>query len=169
MDQVAQAPQQTSRGDAAPVAVYLLDDHELVRLGLMELWEGEGFTVVGTTGAAGYVMKEIDGTDLLTSLRRTANGKTLFNPDIVKRIVQGIADPSRMDPWASNLTPQELRVLTLMGRGLSNGEIGVKMFLAEKTIKNYVSSLLAKLGFAPRTRAAVFSTGTKWPNQPDHN
>lgn len=232
MDQVAQDPQQTPQGGAGPITVFILDDHELVRLGLQELLEGEGFKVVGTTGsaleatrhipalhpdvcildarlpdgtgievcrdvrsvdpslqciiltsyddeqalrgavlagAAGYVMKEIGGTELLTSLRRTANGESLFNPDIVKRIVQGIIEPSRVDPRTLALTPQERRVLSLIGRGLTNREIGVEMFLAEKTIKNYVSSLLAKLGFERRTQAAVFITDTKWQNHPDHD
>ncbi|ALE91994.1 LuxR family transcriptional regulator [Arthrobacter alpinus] len=232
MDQVAPAPRQTSSGRTEPITVFILDDHELVRLGLKNLLEGEGFKVVGTTGsaleatrhipalhpdvsildarlpdgtgievcrdvrsvdpslqciiltsyddeqalrgavlagAAGYVMKEIGGTDLLASLRRTAAGESLFNPDIVQRIVQGIAPPHRVDPRTSALTPQEGRVLTLIGRGLTNREIGAEMYLAEKTIKNYVSSLLAKLGFERRTQAAVFITDTKWKNHPDHD
>lgn len=231
MDQEYSGPNQLDGADT-PTTVFILDDHELVRLGLKELLEGEGFKVVGSTGSAveatrhipalhpdvsildarlpdgtgievcrdvrsvdpslrcliltsyddehalrgavlagasGYVMKEIGGTDLLTSLRRTAIGESLFSAEIVERIVQGISAPSRMDPRTAALTPQERRVLALIGRGLTNREIGVEMFLAEKTVKNYVSSLLAKLGFERRTQAAVFITDTKWKTQPGHD
>jgi DNA-binding NarL/FixJ family response regulator len=202
-----------------PLRVFILDDHELVRRGLQDLLEGEGFVVVGETGsaveatrhipalhpdiavldarlpdgtgievcrdvrsvdpslrcliltsydddqalrgavlagAAGYVLKEIHGTDLITGLRRAANGESLFDADVEARVIGGLAEPETADPRTAALSPQERRVLALIGRGMTNRQIGDEMFLAEKTIKNYVSSLLGKLGFERRTQAAVF-------------
>jgi DNA-binding NarL/FixJ family response regulator len=106
-------------------------------------------------GASGYVLKEIGGTDLVGALRRAARGESLFSPEVKARILQGLAEPQPVDPRVALLTPQERRVLELVGEGLTNRQIGERMRLAEKTVKNYVSSLLAKLGFERRTQAAV--------------
>jgi DNA-binding NarL/FixJ family response regulator len=106
-------------------------------------------------GAAGYVLKEIGGSDLVGALRRAARGESLFDPGLKARILAGIAEPERVDPRVMALTPQERRVLDLICEGLTNRQIGERMALAEKTVKNYVSSLLAKLGFERRTQAAV--------------
>jgi DNA-binding NarL/FixJ family response regulator len=200
------------------IRVFILDDHELVRRGLEDLLESEGFVVVGKSGsaaeaarripalrpdvaildarlpdgtgievcrdvhsvdetincliltsyddeqalrgavlagAAGYVLKEIAGSDLIGALRRAARGESLFDADLKARIVQGLAEPERVDPRIAGLTNQERRVLEFIGEGLTNRQIGERMMLAEKTVKNYVSSLLAKLGFERRTQAAV--------------
>jgi DNA-binding NarL/FixJ family response regulator len=200
------------------IRVFILDDHELVRRGLEDLLESEGFVVVGMSGsaaeaarripalrpdvaildarlpdgtgievcrdvhsvdetincliltsyddeqalrgavlagAAGYVLKEIGGSDLIGALRRAAKGESLFDAELKARIVQGLAEPERVDPRLAVLTNQERRVLELIGEGLTNRQIGERMVLAEKTVKNYVSSLLAKLGFERRTQAAV--------------
>ncbi|UKA64531.1 response regulator [Arthrobacter sp. FW306-04-A] len=202
-----------------PIRVYILDDHELVRRGLQELLESEGFEVAGVSGsaeeatrripalrpdvsvldarlpdgtgievcrdvraidpslncliltsyddeqalrgavlagAAGYVLKEIGGTDLLGALRRAARGESLFDAGVKAKIIQGLTEPQRVDPRVASLTPQERRVLELVGQGLTNRQIGEQMLLAEKTVKNYVSSMLAKLGFERRTQAAVY-------------
>ncbi|MCA4134930.1 response regulator transcription factor [Arthrobacter sp. M4] len=206
---------------ARSIRVFILDDHELVRRGLQELLEPEGFEVVGSTGsaeeaarripalrpdvsildarlpdgtgievcrdvrsvdpslncliltsyddeqalrgavlagAAGYVLKELGGTDLLGAIRAAARGESLFDDKVKARIVHGLVEPQEVDPRISSLTPQERRVLELVGEGLTNRQIGERMALAEKTVKNYVSSLLAKLGFERRTQAAVFIT-----------
>ncbi|MCP8999388.1 response regulator transcription factor [Pseudarthrobacter sp. RMG13] len=203
---------------AHAVRVFVLDDHELVRRGLQDLLESEGFVVVGMSGSAaeaarripalrpdvaildarlpdgtgievcrdvhsvdetincliltsyddeqalrgavlagasGYVLKEIGGSDLIGALRRAAKGESLFDAELKARIVQGLAEPERVDPRLASLTRQERRVLELVGEGLTNRQIGERMLLAEKTVKNYVSSLLAKLGFERRTQAAV--------------
>ncbi|MDJ0355457.1 response regulator transcription factor [Paenarthrobacter sp. PH39-S1] len=203
------------------IGVYILDDHELVRRGLAELLEGEGFAVVGSSGsaaeatrqipalhpdvcvldarlpdgtgievcrdvravdpslrcliltsyddeqavrgavlagAAGYVLKEIGGTDLVSSLRRAAGGESLFDSALKDRVVRGLAEPAHPDPRVAMLTAQERKVLNLIGQGMTNRQIGQELFLAEKTVKNYVSSLLAKLGFERRTQAAVYVT-----------
>ncbi|MGL3806014.1 response regulator [Paeniglutamicibacter sp. R2-26] len=223
MDNVSAAgpPPAPETGDASPIRVFILDDHELVRRGLRELLEGEGFEVVGTSGSAkdarkqipalrpdvsvldarlpdgtgievcrdvrsidgslncliltsyddeqalrgavlagavGYVLKQIGGTDLIGALRRAARGESLFTPGLKQRIVSGLFAHENPDPRMGALTTQERRVLELVGEGMSNRQIGERMRLAEKTVKNYVSSMLAKLGFESRTQAAVFVT-----------
>lgn len=105
-------------------------------------------------GAAGYVLKEIRSDDLLDKIRRAAVGESLFAPGVQAAIVAGLTDPQ--DARLASLTVQERKVLDLIGEGLTNREIGRTMFLAEKTVKNYVSSLLAKLDFQRRTQAAVY-------------
>lgn len=107
-------------------------------------------------GAAGYVLKEIGGTDLITAIKRAAAGESLFNVELKERIVQGLTEPVPEDPRVAALTDQERRVLALIGQGMTNRQIGAALFLAEKTVKNYVSSMLAKLGFERRTQAAIY-------------
>lgn len=109
-------------------------------------------------GAAGYVLKEIGGTDLITAIKRAAAGESLFNVELKERIVQGLTEPVPEDPRVAALTDQERRVLALIGQGMTNRQIGAALFLAEKTVKNYVSSMLAKLGFERRTQAAIYIT-----------
>ena len=209
----------TSPRTPAAIRVFILDDHELVRLGLKELLEGHGYTVVGSTGSAveaarlipalrpdvsvldgrlpdgtgievcrdvrsvdpslrcliltsyddeqalrgavlagasGYVLKEIGGTDLISAIRAAADGRSLFDAALKQRIIAGLSAPAPMDPRVAALTAQERRVLALIGQGMTNRQIGQELFLAEKTVKNYVSSLLAKLGFERRTQAAIY-------------
>ncbi|HET8878250.1 MAG TPA: response regulator transcription factor, partial [Arthrobacter sp.] len=90
------------------------------------------------------------------ALRRAAAGESLFEEGVAAGIVESLTEPEEVDPRTAALTPQERRVLELVGEGLTNRQIAAEMFLAEKTVKNYVSSLLAKLGFERRTQAAVF-------------
>jgi len=108
-------------------------------------------------GARGYVLKNIRGSDLITSIRRVANGEMLLTPEQIahakERLLRQINDDSRL----KSLSPQERRILDLLSEGLSNREISDAIFLAEKTVKNYVSHLLAKLGFQRRTEAALFA------------
>ncbi|VXB45845.1 DNA-binding transcriptional activator DevR/DosR [Arthrobacter sp. 9V] len=223
MDRPETAGQATGVFPGEPIRIFILDDHELVRRGLQELLEGEGFVVVGMSGsaeeatrripalrpdvavldarlpdgtgievcrdvrsidpavncliltsyddeqalraavlagAAGYVLKEIGGTDLLGAIRKAAGGESLFDEAVKTRIIQGLTAPKREDPRTASLTPQERRVLEYVGQGMTNRQIGEDMLLAEKTVKNYVSSLLAKLGFERRTQAAVFMAQT---------
>lgn len=209
-----------SRTIQAPLRVFILDDHELVRQGLKDLLEGEGFDVVGESGSAaeatrripalrpdiaildgrlpdgtgievcrdvrslnpglrcliltsyddeqalrgavlagasGYILKQIRSDDLLDGIRRAAAGQSLFAPGVEQRIIDGLTQV-RTDPRLDALSPQEKKVLDLIGQGLTNRQIGEDLFLAEKTVKNYVSSILAKLGFERRTQAAVYVT-----------
>jgi DNA-binding NarL/FixJ family response regulator len=108
-------------------------------------------------GAAGYVMKQIRGTDLIGAVRTVAAGGSLLDPDAASRVLQRMRDQAlRSDPL-DGLTAQERRILELIGEGLTNRQIGARMFLAEKTVKNYVSGLFAKLGMERRTQAAAYA------------
>lgn len=107
-------------------------------------------------GAAGYVLKQIRGSDLQTAVRTVAAGRSLIHPDTVDRLMRRLhGAPDRADPMAV-LTDREREVLELIGQGMTNRQIGQSLHLAEKTVKNYVSSLLAKLGMERRTQAAAY-------------
>ena len=108
-------------------------------------------------GAAGYVLKQIRGTDLVGAVRTVASGQSLLDPQAASKVMARMRDRAkRKDPLAG-LTEQERRILELIGEGLTNRQIGEQMFLAEKTVKNYVSSLFAKLGMERRTQAAAYA------------
>lgn len=206
----------------APIRVFLLDDHEVVRRGVRDLLEADGgIAVVGEAstvaeamarvpavrpdvavldvrlpdgdgvtacrdlrsqlpglaclmltsfaddealydavlaGAAGYVLKQIRGSDLIGAVRKVAAGGSLLDAKTTAQVVARLRDQTvKADPLAG-LTDQERRILDLIGEGLTNRQIGERMYLAEKTVKNYVSGLLAKLGMERRTQAAVFTT-----------
>ncbi|MCL6668671.1 response regulator [Streptomyces panaciradicis] len=109
-------------------------------------------------GAAGYVLKAIRGAELLSAVRDVAAGRSLLDPVATTRVLQRLRDGggARPDDALAHLTGQERRILDLVGEGLTNRQIGEHMGLAEKTVKNYVSSLLSKLGMQRRSQAAVF-------------
>ncbi|MFC4021951.1 response regulator [Micromonospora sp. GCM10011542] len=109
-------------------------------------------------GAAGYVLKQIRGTDLVDAVRRVAAGQSLLDPAITTRVLERIRNGVEQPRELQSLTEQERRILEYVAEGLTNREIAGKMFLAEKTVKNYVSSVLAKLGLERRTQAAVLAT-----------
>jgi two-component system response regulator DevR len=108
-------------------------------------------------GAAGYVLKQIRGNDLLDAVRRVAAGQSLLDPAVTARVLDRLRAGPEEDQALAPLTDQERRILELIGEGLTNRQIAERMFLAEKTVKNYVSSLLGKLGMERRTQAAVFA------------
>jgi two-component system, NarL family, response regulator DevR len=204
------------------IRVFLLDDHEVVRRGLVDLLQADGdIEVIGESGSAqeaarripalrpdvavldarlpdgngidvcrdvraidstikgliltsyeddealfaaimagasGYVLKQIRGTDLVDAVRRVAAGQSLLDPAVTARVLErirsGIEEPKEL----RMLTEQERRILEYIAEGLTNHEIAQRMFLADKTVKNYVSSVLAKLGLERRTQAAVLAT-----------
>lgn len=205
------------------VRVFLLDDHEVVRMGLRDLLESQGdIEIVGEAGtaadalaripalrpdvavldaqlpdgsgvevcrqlrstmpsmraviltsfdddealfaaimagAAGYVLKQVTGQDLLSAVRHVAAGGSLLDPDVTERVMQRLRDGGpEAPPELASLTPQERRILELVAGGMTNKQIGEQLFLAEKTVKNYMSSVLAKLGLQRRTQAAVLAT-----------
>ncbi|MEU7925294.1 response regulator transcription factor [Micromonospora sp. NPDC049801] len=109
-------------------------------------------------GAAGYVLKQIRGTDLVDAVRRVAAGQSLLDPAITTRVLDRIRNGVEQPRELKSLTEQERRILEYVAEGLTNREIAGRMFLAEKTVKNYVSSVLAKLGLERRTQAAVLAT-----------
>jgi DNA-binding NarL/FixJ family response regulator len=204
------------------IKVFLLDDHEIVRRGVMDMLEAEpDITVVGEAGtaesalaripalrpdvavldvrlpdgdgvtvcreirsrmpevaclmltsfgddealfdaimagAAGYVLKQIRGTDLVGAVRTVASGESMLDPEAASKVLARMRDQAaKTDPLAG-LTPQERKILELIGEGLTNRQIGERMYLAEKTVKNYVSALFAKLGVERRTQAAVYAS-----------
>jgi DNA-binding NarL/FixJ family response regulator len=212
-----------TRVDTQVIRVFLLDDHEVVRRGVVELLtaepdmqvvgeastavealarvpavrpdvavldvrlpDGDGVTVCRElrsqlpdlrcliltsfaddqalfdaimAGAAGYVLKQIRGVDLVGAIRTVASGQSLLDARATARVLDRMrqAGSTPADPL-SVLSEQERTVLDLIGEGLTNREIGERMFLAEKTVKNYVSHLLAKLGLQRRTQAAILAT-----------
>jgi len=109
-------------------------------------------------GASGYVLKEIRGTDLVQAVRHVATGGSLIDPTLTARVLERVRSGPTTAPELSTLTDQELKLLGHIAEGLTNRQIGEKMFLAEKTVKNYVSSILAKLGLERRTQAAVLAS-----------
>src|SRR3954452_21004705 len=109
-------------------------------------------------GASGYVLKQIRGTDLLDAVRRVADEQSLLDPAVTQRVLERIRNGVEAPRELAGLTDQERRILEFIAEGLTNREIAARMFLAEKTVKNYVSSLLAKLGLERRTQAAVLAT-----------
>src|SRR5665811_2018380 len=108
-------------------------------------------------GAAGYVLKQIRGGDLIGAIRTVASGQSLLDPRATARVLERLRTQARRDDPVATLTDQERRTLELIGEGLTNRQIGERLFLAEKTVKNYVSSLLSKLGMERRTQAAVLA------------
>ena len=109
-------------------------------------------------GAAGYVLKEITGQDLIGAVRQVAAGNSLIDPALTARVLERVRNGPGTAPELAGLTEQELKLLALIAEGLTNRQIGERMFLAEKTVKNYVSSILAKLGLERRTQAAVLAS-----------
>ena len=116
------------------------------------------------SGAAGYVLKTIAGIDLVGAVRRVSAGQSLLHPELTARVLARLREGHGEDPRLAGLTTQERKILVLIGEGLTNRQIGARLYLAEKTVKNYVSALLAKLGMERRTQAAVFVT--RLPERP---
>ena len=112
-------------------------------------------------GASGYLLKQIKGTDLVESIRRVSTGQSLLDPVVVNRVLEQLREGPKEDERLDRLTGQERRILDLIADGLTNRQIADEMHLAEKTVKNYVSNLLAKLGMERRTQAAVFAAGLR--------
>ncbi|HSE70464.1 MAG TPA: response regulator transcription factor [Nocardioidaceae bacterium] len=108
-------------------------------------------------GASGYVLKQIAGNDLIDGVRRVAAGQSLLDPALTARVLERVRKGPEQNEELAKLTEQERKILALIAEGLTNRQIGERLFLAEKTVKNYVSSILAKLGLERRTQAAVLA------------
>jgi DNA-binding NarL/FixJ family response regulator len=108
-------------------------------------------------GAAGYLLKQVGGSDLVDAVRRVARGQSLIDPALTARVLDRLRNGPVEHPELATLTAQEQKILVLIAEGLTNRQIGERLSLAEKTIKNYVSSLLAKLGVERRTQAAILA------------
>ena len=114
-------------------------------------------------GAAGFVLKQIRGRDLIDAIRTVGNGKSLLDPDVTKRVLERLrkAKFDEKDPKLARLSPQEERILDLVGEGMTNREIGERIHLSDKTVKNYVSTILQKLEVARRAEAASYVARAK--------
>ena len=108
-------------------------------------------------GASGYVLKQIRGNELIRAVERVATGESLLDPAVTGRVLRRLREPSEEDERLARLTEQERKILDLIAEGFTNRQIGERLHLAEKTVKNYVSNLLAKLDMERRTEAAVFA------------
>ena len=109
-------------------------------------------------GAAGYILKDVKGNDFIDAIERVAAGQSLIDPTLMARVLDRVRNGPQVAPELAGLNEQELTLLSLIAEGLTNRQISERMFLAEKTVKNYVSHLLVKLGLERRTQAAVLAT-----------
>jgi len=133
-------------------------DPRLACLMLTSFGDDEALFDAIMAGAAGYLLKDIKGHDLVDAVRRVAAGDSLLDPALTGKVLERLRRGDEEDPRLAALSEQERRILALIAEGLTNRLIAERMHLAEKTVKNYVSNLLAKLGMQRRTEAAVFYT-----------
>ena len=131
---------------------------EVACLMLTSFADDEALLHAVMAGAAGYVLKQIHGSDLVGAVRTVASGASLLDPRSTARLLERMRGESRRADPLEALTAQERQIVELIGDGLTNREIGKRLYLAEKTIKNHVSNLLAKLGMKRRTQVAVLAT-----------
>jgi two-component system response regulator DevR len=134
---------------------------ELICLMLTSFADDEALYASVMAGAAGYVLKAIRSRDLIEDVKKVAGGASLMDPRAVARVVDRIANPPVVDAAIGSLSPQERRTLNYIAEGQTNRQIAEAMFLSEKTIKNYVTNLLAKLRMNSRTEAAIYATKVK--------
>jgi DNA-binding NarL/FixJ family response regulator len=131
---------------------------ELVCLMLTSFADDEALYASVMAGASGYVLKQIRARDLIEDVKKVAGGASLMDPRAVAQVVNRIANPPQPDPAIGALSPQERRILDFIAEGKTNRQISDAMYLSEKTIKNYVTSMLAKLKVSSRTEAAIYAT-----------
>jgi DNA-binding NarL/FixJ family response regulator len=144
-------------GDGIEVCREVRSGHpEIACILLTSFSDDEAVYAAIMAGASGYLLKQIRGTDLISGIRQVAEGQSLLDPAVTARVLERLRRKDDDDELAS-LTDQERRILELIADGLTNRQIGEQMFLAEKTVKNYVSNVLAKLGMSRRTEAAVYA------------
>ncbi|MFF7356410.1 response regulator [Streptomyces filipinensis] len=150
-------------GDGITVCRELRDRMpELACLMLTSFDDEEALLDAIMAGAAGYVLKQIKGSDLVSAVRSVASGQSMLDPATTARLMRSLrADPAEvpsLPPELAGLSPRERDILALIGDGLTNREIGKKLYLSEKTVKNHISRLLAKLGVQRRVQAAVLAS-----------
>jgi len=119
--------------------------------------DGQALAAAVLAGASGYLLKDIKGNGLIDAIRRVAAGENLLDDERADELRRKWSPPTPPDALLSRLTPQEQLILEHVAEGLTNRQIGEVMFLAEKTVKNYVTSILSKLGFQRRTQAAIYA------------
>ena len=145
-------------GDGVEVCREVRSRHpEIQCLMLTSFSDDEALFQAIMAGAAGYLLKQIKGPDIVDAIKRVATGQSLLDPAVTARVLERLRTPPAEDERLAALTDQERRVLELIAEGMTNRQIGEQLHLAEKTIKNYVSNLLGKLGMERRTQAAVYA------------
>jgi two-component system response regulator DevR len=144
---------------------------ELACLMLTSFDDEEALLDAIMAGAAGYVLKQIKGSDLVSAVRTVASGQSMLDPTTTARLMRSLrADPAEgpaLAPELASLSPRERDILALIGDGLTNREIGKKLYVSEKTVKNHISRLLAKLGVQRRVQAAVIASHLEQPGSTD--
>src|SRR5579875_3125527 len=130
---------------------------EVACLMLTSYADDEALLASVVAGASGYVLKQIRGQDLVQDIRKVAAGGSLLDPKLTARVLDRLRSGRAEDPRLARLSEQERRILDLVAEGLTNRQIGERMYLAEKTVKNYMSNVLAKLGMTRRSEAAAFA------------
>jgi DNA-binding NarL/FixJ family response regulator len=144
-------------GDGVEVCREIRSKHpEVACLMLTSFADDEALFAAIMAGAAGYVLKQVRGTDLVDGVRRVGQGESLLDPSLTARVLERLRRPPEADELAG-LTEQERRILDGVAEGMTNRQIGEQLFLAEKTVKNYVSNMLAKLGMSRRSQAAAYA------------
>jgi len=150
-------------GDGITVCRELRDQMpELAVLMLTSFDDEDALLDAIMAGASGYVLKQIKGSDLVSAVRTVASGQSMLDPATTARLMRSLrAEPAQapeMAPELASLSPREREILALIGDGLTNREIGKRLYLSEKTVKNHISRLLAKLGVQRRVQAAVLAS-----------
>jgi two-component system response regulator DevR len=130
---------------------------EIACLMLTSFDDDEALFEAIVAGASGYMLKQVKGSDLVTAVRRVGAGESLIEPTLAKRVMDRLRNGVTEDARLAGLSVQEHRILDLLADGMTNRQIATEMFLAEKTVKNYVSNLLGKMGMSHRTEAAVYA------------
>ena len=154
-------------GDGIEVCREIRSKHpEIQCLMLTSFADDEALFSAIMAGAAGYLLKQVKGTDLVGGIRRVGAGESLLDPALTQKVLERLRTPE--DDELAGLTAQERRILDLIAEGLTNRQIGERMYLAEKTVKNYVSNLLSKLGMSRRTEAAVFAARLSERREREH-
>lgn len=147
-------------GDGVTVCRDVRSRHpEIQCLMLTSFSDDEALFQAIMAGAAGYLLKQIKGPDIVDAIVRVSKGQSLLDPAVTARVLERLRTPPAEDERLASLTGQERKVLALIAEGLTNRQIGERIHLAEKTVKNYVSNVLTKLGMERRTQAAVYAAG----------
>jgi len=143
-------------GDGIEVCREIRSSHpDVACLMLTSFADDEALFAAIMAGAAGYLLKQVRGRDLVDGIRRVGSGESLLDPTVTARVLERLRTQPADE--LAGLTDQERRILDLISEGLTNRQIGERMYLAEKTVKNYVSNVLAKLGMSRRTEVAVYA------------
>jgi two-component system response regulator DevR len=145
-------------GDGVEVCRDIRSNHpEIQCLMLTSFADDEALFQAIMAGAAGYLLKQVKGGDIADAVRRVSEGQSLLDPAVTARVLERLRQGPEEDEAFARLTDQERRILELIAEGLTNRQIAERIHLAEKTIKNYVSNVLSKLGMQRRTQAAVYA------------